>query len=203
MHTFTPYEKDLINGGFRLIAGVDEAGRGPIAGPVVAAAVIFLPGIDIPGVNDSKSLKPTKREELADEIKSQALSWAVGVASTSEIDCWNILNAAHLAMKRAVSSLKPEPALCLVDGYPIPAWEQLHRGIIKGDCICFTIAAASIIAKVHRDEMMLELHRQYPQYGFDRHKGYPTKMHRRMIEIYGPSPVHRMTFKLLPDEKPS
>ena len=200
MRTFTPFEIDLLNEGSRIIAGIDEAGRGPIAGPVAAAAVIFHREIDIPGVNDSKSLKPSLREELADAIKSKALSWAVGISSQQEIDRLNILKATHLAMKRAVASLKPKPNICLVDGYPIPDWEQPHRGIIQGDRRCFTIAAASILAKVHRDGMMLELHKKYPQYGFDRHKGYPTKMHRRMIRMYGPSPVHRMTFKLLPEE---
>ena len=200
MDTFTELEKSIIAEGHFVIAGVDEAGRGPIAGPVVAAAVIFNPNTVISGINDSKKLNPAKRQSLGEIIKAEALSWAVGIVDAWEIDILNILKASQLAMKQAVAALAVPPDICLLDGYPIPEWERHHQGIIKGDRRCFTIAAASILAKTHRDQIMVEFHKQYPQYHFDRHKGYPTKDHRRQIRIHGPSPLHRMSFRLLPDE---
>ena len=200
MDTFTELEKSIIAEGHFVIAGVDEAGRGPIAGPVVAAAVIFDTDTVISGINDSKMLNPVKRLNLAEIIKAEALSWAIGMVDAWEIDILNILKASQLAMKQAVSALAIQPNICLLDGYPIPKWERHHQGIIKGDRRCFTIAAASILAKTHRDQIMVEFHKQYPQYNFDRHKGYPTKGHRQQIRIHGPSPIHRMSFRLLPDE---
>lgn len=200
MDTFTSLELSLWSRGLKLICGVDEAGRGPLAGPVVAAAVVFNPDTMIPGVADSKRLSPHRRMNLTFEIREKALCWAIGVKSAGEIDRLNILEATRLAMKSAVGKLSPTPDFCLVDGYPIPGWKQPHEGVIKGDNKCFTIAAASILAKVHRDELMCELHQSYPQYGFDRHKGYPTEAHRRALSEHGPCPVHRLSFRLLPKD---
>lgn len=197
MNTFTDLEISYFKNEGELIAGIDEAGRGPLAGPVVAAAVIFDRETKIPGIGDSKTLSSCKREILADAVKKKALSWAVGEATIREIDEMNILEAARLAMKRAADGLSVEPDFCLVDGWPIPHWEIPHAGIVKGDRKCFCVAAASIIAKHHRDLIMIRLDDEYPEYGFARHKGYPTTFHREMIRKYGPSSIHRMTFKLL------
>jgi ribonuclease HII len=161
---------------------------------VVAGAVIFQPGIIIPGINDSKRLTAFKREELAHKIKSQAEYWNIGVAEADEIDDLNILQATSLAMLRAVKGLTINPPFCLIDGLPIKNFPFPHLCLVKGDKKCFSIASASILAKVHRDEMMLELHSKYPQYGFDRHKGYPTLLHRQAIAKYGLSPEHRKSF---------
>ena len=196
MDSYSQIELSLLNNGVRCIAGVDEAGKGPLAGPVTAAAVIFPLNVKIAGVNDSKKLTPVKRERLAAEIKDKALNWSIAGASVEEIDRLNILEASRLAMKRAVDLLVLKPDICLVDGYPIPGWERKNQGIIKGDACCFSIAAASILAKVHRDELMRELNEEYPVYGFDRHKGYATEFHRNAIKENGLSPAHRKTFKL-------
>ena len=177
------------------LCGVDEAGRGPLAGPVFAACAVLRPGVELPYLNDSKKLSEAKREALFDPIREQAVAWAVASASVEEIEKYNILGATFLAMRRAAEQLQPAAQLLLVDGnrmppdLPVPA-----RTIVKGDALSETIAAASILAKVSRDRLMMELARQYPQYAFDRHKGYGTALHYQCLDQYGPSPVHRRSF---------
>ena len=188
--------EELISAqGYRWMAGVDEAGRGPLAGPVVAGAVITRPGDTIPGVRDSKLLTPRERERLYQIITSRALSWGVGIVGPREIEKFNILQATLRAMKAAVLSLDPAPDFLLIDGInPIPI-DLPQRAIKRGDASCFSIAAASIVAKVTRDRLMMEYHRAYPQYNFDRHKGYPTRAHREAIRQYGCCEIHRRTFR--------
>lgn len=188
----------LVSG--RLEAGCDEAGRGCLAGPVVAAAVILDPDKPISGLNDSKQLSALRRRELRETIRRDALSWCVGVVSEKEIDRMNILNASIAAMHRAVDGLKVRPEHLLVDGnrfHPYPGIP--HTTIVKGDGKYASIAAASILAKTYRDDMMEELAKEYPEYGWDVNKGYPTKAHRRAIVRYGPAPFHRLTFRLVPE----
>ena len=185
---------DLFDGtAGQLVAGVDEVGRGPLAGDVVAAAVILT---DSPpeGVTDSKMLTPERREALAERIRDEAVSWALGRATLAEIDELNILQASLLAMRRAVEALHIQPSLVLVDGNRLPRWPYEARAIVKGDLTEPSIGAASILAKVQRDAEMLALHEHYPAYGFDRHKGYPTKAHLAALETAGISPVHRRSF---------
>ena len=185
---------DLFEGtAGHLVAGVDEVGRGPLAGDVVAAAVILT---DSPpeGVTDSKMLTPERREALAERIREEAVSWALGRATLAEIDELNILQASLLAMRRAVEALHIQPSLVLVDGNRLPKWPYEARAIVKGDLTEPSIGAASILAKVQRDAEMLALHEHYPAYGFDRHKGYPTKAHLAALETAGISPVHRRSF---------
>lgn len=176
------------------LAGVDEAGRGPLAGPVVAAAVMLDLDDPISGLDDSKKLSARKREEIADVIRSNAISWSLGSASVEEIDEVNILNATMLAMQRAVTGLVVKPAVVLVDGNKTPDLDYESYALIKGDQWQESISAASILAKVERDRQMLQLDRDYPQYGFAQHKGYPTKMHIAVLETEGISPVHRKSF---------
>jgi len=176
------------------VAGTDEAGRGPLAGPVFAAAVILPQGLIIEGLNDSKKLSEKKRELLYEVIKKEALSYAVATASVEEIDTLNILNASQLAMRRAVSMLSPSPDAVLVDGNVARGFEIPARTVVKGDSISMSIAAASILAKVERDRLCLELDKEYPQYKLALHKGYPTKLHMDLVRQYGPSPIHRKTF---------
>ena len=185
---------DLFGGtAGHLVAGVDEVGRGPLAGDVVAAAVILT---DSPpeGVTDSKMLTPERREALAERIRDEAVSWALGRATVAEIDELNIMQASLLAMRRAVKALPIQPSLVLVDGNRLPRWPYEARAIVKGDLTEPSIGAASILAKVQRDAEMLALHEHYPAYGFDRHKGYPTKAHLAALETAGISPVHRRSF---------
>ena len=177
-----------------LACGVDEAGRGPLAGPVVAAAVILDPVRPIAGLNDSKKLSAKRREILAIEIRSKALAWAVAEASVEEIDCINILQASLLAMQRAVDALSVRPSHALIDGNRCPQLVCPAQAIIGGDGLVASIAAASILAKTYRDAGMLELHASYPQYGFDRHMGYPTAAHLAALREYGVSPVHRRSY---------
>ncbi len=177
-----------------LIAGVDEAGRGPLAGPVVAAAVILHPEKPILGVNDSKKLTAKQRERLFVQIKQEALSFAIAMASVEEIDEINILQASMLAMKRAVESLDQVPNAVRVDGPHCPDLSMQVSGIIKGDSKDAAIAAASILAKVERDHIMLDYDEQYPHYGFAKHKGYPTAAHRSALEIHGVSDIHRQSY---------
>ena len=185
---------DLFDGtAGQLVAGVDEVGRGPLAGDVVAAAVI-LTGSPPEGVTDSKMLTPERREALAERIRDEAVSWALGRATLAEIDELNILQASLLAMRRAVEALHIQPSLVLVDGNRLPKWPYEARAIVKGDLTEPSIGAASILAKVQRDAVMLALHEHYPAYGFDRHKGYPTKAHLAALETAGISPVHRRSF---------
>lgn len=184
------------------VAGVDEAGRGPLAGPVVAAAVILDARRPIAGLADSKTLSATRREALAGQIRSQALAWALGQASVEEIDQLNILQATLLAMQRAVHGLSIVPALALVDGNQAPRLSCAVRTVVRGDATVASISAASILAKVARDAMLQDLDRQYPGYGLARHKGYPTAAHLRALEFLGPAVVHRRSFgpvrRLLP-----
>jgi ribonuclease HII len=178
----------------KVIAGVDEAGRGPLAGPVVAAAVILNPARPIDGLDDSKKLSPRKREVLETEIREKALHWAVASASVEEIDTINILQATMLAMQRAVAGLAMIPTLVLVDGNKLPALPCPGRAVVGGDAIHAQISAASILAKQERDRRMLVLAGAYPQYGFDRHKGYPTRAHIEALDRYGVSVHHRRSY---------
>lgn len=188
------YENKYISQGKNLICGVDEAGRGPLAGPVCAAAVIMPEGLIIEGVNDSKKLTAKKREKLFDIIKNEAVCYSVAFASASEIDEINILNATHLAMTRAVEGLEKVPEAVLVDGNSLPKWYYNSEAIVKGDAVCHSIACASILAKVSRDRLMLLEAEKYPQYSFEKHKGYGTKVHVQALKEYGPCPIHRKTF---------
>ncbi len=182
-----------------LIAGVDEAGRGPLAGPVCAAAVILDPASPILGLADSKILSPSRRAQLASLIQAQALAWSIAWASVEEIDRLNILQASMLAMERAVASLKLKPSKALVDGNRCPQLALPVEAIVSGDRLIPAISAASILAKVARDRFMIELDAQYPGYGFARHKGYPTAEHRGALRRLGPTPWHRSSFHWGPD----
>ena len=177
-----------------LIAGVDEVGRGPLAGPVVTAAVILPESYDLPGLDDSKKLTAKRRSVLADAIKEQALAWALAQASVAEIDQLNILGGTMLAMQRAVESLAVMPDKVLVDGNRSPGFSMPSEAIIKGDGLVACISAASIIAKQSRDQLMQEMHALYPQYHFASNVGYPTKQHRDALKQYGPTPIHRRSF---------
>ena len=187
-------ERDLHAEGVGLICGVDEAGRGPLAGPVCAAAVILPPEAVLPGLNDSKKLSEKKREQLFPEIQRLALAWSVAFASVEEIEERNNLGATMLAMNRAISGLSLKPELALIDGNRNQEIQVPSRCVVHGDARCASIAAASILAKVSRDRLMVELAREYPQYGFDRHKGYGTKAHYAALREYGPCPAHRPSF---------
>lgn len=188
------FENSLIPEGADLICGLDEAGRGPLAGDVFAGAVILRKGYLPEGLNDSKKLSEKKREALFEEITKNALFWGYGTASPEEIDQINILNASMLAMKRAVESLSISPDFLLVDGNIARGFDQKALPVIKGDAKSPSIAAASIIAKVLRDRECKKMHEKYPLYGFDQHKGYPTKAHFEAIEAHGISPIHRKSF---------
>jgi ribonuclease HII len=197
MDAMRHFEKLLWKSGIRDIAGVDEAGMAPLAGPVVAAAVMFDPDTEIAGVNDSKQLDPGMRAELAVKIREKACGVAVGIATVEEIDAINIYHAGLLAMRRAVEGLPRIPQHVLVDARTIPGVEMPQSAFNKGDGLNFSIAAASIIAKTTRDAMMEELDREYPGYGFSSHKGYPTPEHKEAVRKLGPSTVHRMSFPVI------
>lgn len=188
------YENEKYQQGFKVVCGIDEAGRGPLAGPVYAAAVILKKGQTIEGVNDSKKLSEKKREALYNKIIDECLAYAIGVADEKEIDEINILQATFLAMKRAVDGLSIKPDCALVDGNQIPPLDCSVSTIIKGDSKSESIAAASILAKVERDRYMLKMAQKYPQYCFEKHKGYGTKLHYEMIEKYGICDIHRKSF---------
>jgi len=185
--------------GLLLIGGVDEAGRGPLAGPVVAAAVLLQDGQSVPGVRDSKKLSAARREQLAIEIRQSACDWSIGLATVAEIDSLNILGATLLAMYRAVDGLHRMPDHLRIDGNQKPAVPQRCTAVIEtlvgGDDICPAIGAASILAKVARDDLMREMHLTYPDYGFNKHMGYPTALHREALLTYGPTPEHRLSFR--------
>ena len=187
-------ENEIYDSGVKLLCGVDEAGRGPLAGPVCAAAVILPRGYKIPGLNDSKQLSEKKREELYEQIVGSAVSYGIAYAQVEEIEELNILGATYLAMNRAIAQLAPQPELALIDGNRNAGITVPSRCVVKGDANCADIAAASILAKVTRDRLMLELAAQYPQYHFEQHKGYGTKLHYEALREYGPSPVHRLSF---------
>ena len=189
------YEKKALEQGFKSICGIDEAGRGPLAGPVFAAAVILPVGLEIEGLNDSKKLSEKKRESLFDVIISNASAYSVAYADHAEIDEINILNATFLAMTRAVNGLKIPADFALVDGNRVPKGLSVPcETIVKGDGISASIAAASILAKVSRDRVMKKADEIYPEYMFAKHKGYPTALHRELVNKYGPCPIHRLTF---------
>ena len=188
------YEREAFADGVKLVCGVDEAGRGPLAGPVCAAAVILPPELVIPGLNDSKKLTDKKRRELYDVITAEAVSYGIAFASEKEIDEINILQATFLAMARAMEKLTPQPELALIDGNRAKDFGLPVRTIVKGDSLSASIAAASILAKVTRDRLMEQYDAVYPQYGFAVHKGYGTKRHYEALREFGPSPIHRMTF---------
>ena len=187
-------EDSHFENGIQIICGVDEAGRGPLAGPVCAAAVILPPHADIPGLNDSKKLSDKRRRELFPVIKETAIAYGIGIATHEEIDEINILQATYLAMERAIQALSVKPELALIDGNRARDFGIPVETVVKGDSCSASIAAASILAKVTRDDMMLELADTYPQYGFEIHKGYGTKAHYAALDEHGISPIHRMSF---------
>ena len=188
------YENELLAAGRGPICGVDEAGRGPLAGPVCAAAVMLPPGIEIPGLNDSKKLTEKKRDALYEQICASAVTYGIAFASVAEIEELNILGATFLAMRRAVEQLQQTPGLVLVDGNRDPGLPFETECVVKGDGKCADIAAASILAKVTRDRYMLEQAERFPQYGFEKHKGYGTAAHYAALREYGPSEIHRPSF---------
>ena len=188
------YELEALDAGYSVICGTDEAGRGPLAGPVCAAAVILPQGLVIEGLNDSKKISEKKREKLFDIICKEAVSYGIAFATAEEIDEINILNASQLAMRRAVAQLTPQPDFVLVDGNIARDFEMTAKPIVKGDALSMSIAAASILAKVTRDRYCLEMDKAYPEYHFAAHKGYPTKEHMELVRELGPCPLHRKTF---------
>ncbi len=187
-------EGQLYDSGLTCLCGVDEAGRGPLAGPVCAAACILPRGLELEGLNDSKKLTEKRREKLFEQITAQAVSYGIAFAEVEEIEELNILGATYLAMNRAIAKLSVKPELALIDGNRNAGITVPSRTVIHGDGLCADIAAASILAKVTRDRYMVELAAQYPQYGFDRHKGYGTQAHYAAIREFGPTPVHRPSF---------
>ena len=181
--------------GWHCICGIDEAGRGPLAGPVVAAAVVLPPGYELPGLTDSKQLTAARREKLYAQImQDPTVSKCIASASVEEIDRLNILRATHLAMRRAAEGLTPQPDFCLIDGLPVPGFPLRSRSLVKGDARCLSIAAASVLAKVTRDHLMQELHSQYPHYGWNRNAGYGTREHMSALREHGITPHHRRSF---------
>lgn len=188
------YEKEALNKGYKYVCGVDEAGRGPLAGPVYAAAVILPPDCEIEGVNDSKKISEKKREALFDIICEKAVAYSIATASEKEIDEINILQATYLAMKRAVEGLDVKADYALIDGNRLPCLDIPAECIVKGDSKSRSIACASILAKVSRDRYMLKMAAKYPQYQFEKHKGYGTKLHYEMLDEYGASEIHRQSF---------
>lgn len=192
------YEREAMEQGSRCVCGCDEAGAGPLAGPVYAAAVVLPYGLEIPGLNDSKKLTEKKRETLFPVIQAQALAWSVASVSAEEIDATDILSARMKAMQLAIDGLSLPAEFALIDGNRdkgrSAAIRTEHRCVVKGDALSASIAAASILAKVSRDHYMVEMAERYPQYAFEQHKGYGTKLHYERLELYGPSPIHRLTF---------
>ena len=188
------HDEDLRNNGFQRIAGIDEAGRGPLAGPVVAAAVVLSGNTRIKGLRDSKKVPEKERESLFIEIRDTALDIGIGIVNHEDIDRINILRASKLAMKLAVQNLSELPDFLVIDAVSLPSVPIKQLFPIKGESVSASVAAASIIAKVTRDHLMLEYHNQYPQYNFNKHKGYSTKEHMELIRLYGPCPIHRKSF---------
>lgn len=187
-------ENTFFEKGTQLICGVDEAGRGPLAGPVCAAAVILPPHVQIPGLNDSKKLTDKRRRELFPIIREQAVAYSIAFADHKEIDEYNILQATYLAMERAINGLSVKPELALIDGNRAKDFGLPVQTVVHGDSLSASIAAASILAKVTRDDLMLEMAKEYPEYAFEVHKGYGTKAHYSALAAHGPCPIHRMTF---------
>ena len=197
------FEAEARQCGYRLVAGLDEAGRGPLAGPVVAAAVILPRRCQLAGLNDSKQLTDTERERLYGEIQRRAVGLGVGQASEQEIDAMNILEATRLAMRRAIQALPSPPDFLLLDALELHAVPLPQRAIVKGDTLSVSIAAASVVAKVTRDRLMEAYHRQYPQYNFQAHKGYGTAEHLRMLAVHGPCAIHRRSFRPVGEALPA
>lgn len=191
LHRLHAFENAARERGFLYVGGVDEVGRGPLAGPVVAACVVASQPLMIPGLNDSKQVRPDVRAEIAHEIRARCDAWAIGVASVAEIDRLNIYWASVLAMERALAALDREPQYLITDAVRIKSWNGPQEPLIKGDARSATVAAASIIAKVHRDQLLVELHELEPRYGFADHKGYATPEHLRALKEHGPCPHHR------------
>ncbi|MFH1563011.1 MAG: ribonuclease HII [Nitrospirota bacterium] len=189
------YEEEVFSSGYELIGGIDEVGRGPLAGPVVAAVAILPRDAKIPGINDSKKLSPLQRERLCKTISKTIIDWGIGIVDEQIIDEINILQATYLAMKKAIKSLKSKPHFLLVDGLKIPHLDIPQKPIIKGDQLSISIAAASILAKVIRDRMMIEYDNEFPHYGFAKHKGYGTDLHIEAIKKYGVCKIHRRSFE--------
>ena len=192
--TMWEIEEEVYAEGYTVICGVDEAGRGPLAGPVCAAAVILPRGHQIPGLNDSKKLTDKKRRELFPLIKEQAIAYGIGMATHEEIDEINILQATYLAMERAISQLEGKADMALIDGNRAKDFGMAVRTVVKGDSLSANIAAASVLAKVTRDDLMVEMAKEFPGYGFEVHKGYGTKAHYEALQNLGPCAIHRMTF---------
>lgn len=196
--TLWDFERSAMERGYPVVCGVDEAGAGPLAGPVYAAAVILPPGLELPHLNDSKQVTPKRRDILFDQIRTQAVAWAVASVTAEEIDELDILNARIKAMQLAIDELSPAPDYALIDGNRDHGSRCVivtpHETVVRGDSRSASIAAASILAKVSRDRFMEEMARQYPQYRFDKHKGYGTKLHYELLDTYGPSPIHRRSF---------
>lgn len=189
------FEKQLRAQGLKIIAGIDEAGRGPLAGPVVCAAVVLPIDIELPGLDDSKKLTPRRREALFEQITSDSrILWASALVPPDEIDRLNILRATHVGMRRALETLEPAPEHALIDGLPVPDFPVPQTALVGGDGLSLSIAAASVIAKVQRDRLMLEYDRIHPGYGFAKHKGYPTALHFEKLRTHGPCPIHRKSF---------
>ena len=188
------YEEEVFSQGYKLVCGIDEAGRGPLAGPVCAAAVILPEHLQIPGLTDSKKLSDKRRRELMPVIKEKAIAYGIGFASHEEIDEINILQATYLAMERALAQLNVQPDIALIDGNRAKDFGLPVRTVVKGDSLSMNIAAASILAKVTRDDLMVEMAEKYPQYGFEIHKGYGTKAHYEALRTHGATPIHRKTF---------
>ena len=188
------HDEDLRSNGFQRIAGIDEAGRGPLAGPVVAAAVVLRGNTRIKGLRDSKKVPEKERESLFIEIQDTALDIGIGIVNHEDIDRINILRASKLAMKLAIENLSTQPDFLVIDAVSLPSIPIKQLFPIKGESVSASVAAASIIAKVTRDRLMLEYHNQYPQYNFNKHKGYSTKEHMELIQLYGPCPIHRKSF---------
>lgn len=188
------YETAAREEGYKFVCGIDEAGRGPLCGPVCAACVILPEGFDIPGINDSKKLSEKKREALFEIITQNAVAYSIMMVDADVIDEINILQATFLAMRRAVEGMSVKPDIAFIDGNQKPGLSIEQRTLVKGDSKCISIAAASILAKVSRDRYMLEMDKKYPQYQFAKHKGYGTKLHYEMLQEYGISPIHRRSF---------
>ena len=201
MQNWLEYEQALKTQGYSAVCGIDEAGRGPLAGPVCAACVVLPDGYVPEGINDSKKLTEKKREALYDVIRRDAVAYGIAMASHEEIDALNILQATFLAMRRAFEQISPAPSAAIIDGNQRPGLPSYEFTLVKGDALSASVAAASILAKVTRDRCMVELDARYPEYGFARHKGYGTAVHRAALLEYGPCPEHRLTFlkKILGD----
>ena len=194
MHDMWKLEEELFAQGYTAVCGVDEAGRGPLAGPVCAAAVILPKNLEIPGLDDSKKLSDKRRRELFPIIQQQAIAYGIGFASHEEIDEINILQATFLAMKRALAAMEIKADFALIDGNRETDFGLPVKTVVKGDSLSTNIAAASVLAKVSRDDLMEAMAKEYPQYGFEIHKGYGTKAHYEALRTYGPCPIHRMSF---------